>query len=55
MPNCEQKNDWFKFFNQLGAKHANWFKGINGGIFLSETFFEVKNSSVVDELRGVSK
>lgn len=55
MPNCPQKDDWLKFFNQLGAKHTNWFKNINGGIYFSEAFFEMKNAAVVDDLRKARK
>jgi hypothetical protein len=53
MPKSEKKDDWFRFFNQLSTKHADLFKSINGGIYLSEGFFEMKNSSVVDEARKV--
>jgi hypothetical protein len=55
MPNCKQKDDWFRFFNQLGTKHTDWFKSINAGIYLSEAFFEMKNSSIVDDLGKASK
>ena len=53
MPNCTQKDNWFKFFGQLlGTNtHKIWFKNINGGIYLSEAFFRrLKSASLVDDL-----
>jgi hypothetical protein len=55
MPSSQQKDDWFKFFNQLSTRHGDLFKSINGGVYLSEGFFEMKNSSVVDETRKAGK
>jgi hypothetical protein len=51
MPNCAMKTNWFGFFNRLTNNHAGLFSSINAGIYLSEGFFEMKNSSIVEEYR----
>ena len=50
MPKGSQKDEWFSFFNQLSNKHADIFKSVNAGIYLSEGFFEMRNSTVVDRI-----
>ena len=55
MPKCAQKDDWFHFFDQLSVKHTDLFGGINAGIYMSETFFEIKTSSIVEDLERIPK
>ena len=47
MPEGKLKDDWFTFFNKLSNKHTEVFKSINAGIYLSERFFVMKNSSSI--------
>jgi hypothetical protein len=49
MPSSSKKYEWFSFFNQLSTRHTDLFKSINAGIYLSEGFFEMKNSALVVE------
>lgn len=51
MPLCDHREKWFAFFNQLSNKHVDLFKNINGGIFLSESLLEMRNTNLVDEYR----
>jgi hypothetical protein len=55
MPESEMKEKWFSFFNQLSNKHSDVFKNINGGIFMSEGFLEMRNANLADEFRKASK
>lgn len=52
MPECSLKTEWFSFFNKLSNKHADLFGNINAGIYLSEGFFELKNSSIVQAYKA---
>ena len=52
MPECPLRTDWFSFFNKLSNKHADLFRNINAGIYLSEGFFEMKNSAIVQEYKA---
>lgn len=51
MPDCARKDRWREFFERLSEKHSDLFKNINGGIYLSEGFFEIKNAAVVEDIR----
>jgi len=51
MPDLQLKTDWFSFFNRLSNKHTDLFHDINAGIYLSEVFFEIKNSSIISAYR----
>jgi hypothetical protein len=51
MPQCQLKADWFSFFNKLSNGYTDLFKNINAGIYLSEGFFEMKTSSIVEAYR----
>jgi len=51
MPNFQLRADWFQFFNRLSNHHAAVFKDINAGIYLSEVFFEMKQTSLIHENR----
>jgi hypothetical protein len=55
MPHSPQRELWFKYFNTLSNKHVDLFKNINAGLYLSECFFEMKNSSVVNEYKKGKK
>ena len=62
MPDCEFKSHWLEFFNSLSNDHFDLFKGINGGVYASEYFFEKKqencivqyqqNTSIYDKISG---
>ncbi|RYX79979.1 hypothetical protein EON73_05960 [bacterium] len=45
MPSGKKRLDWLKFFGQLSSKNKDLFKSINAGIYLSQTFFEFKQTS----------
>lgn len=47
MPDGKLKADWFSFFNKLSNNHTKVFKNINAGIYLSENFFVMKHSSII--------
>jgi hypothetical protein len=51
MPEGQLKANWFGFFNRLSNKHANLFRNINAGIYLSEAFLEMKNAAIVEAYR----
>ena len=55
MPNGKLKTDWFSFFNKLSNNHTEVFKNINAGIYLSEGFFVMKNSSIISEYKKAPK
>ena len=48
MPTCEAKRDWQNLFNKLSVKYIEFFSNINAGIYFSQTFFELKQSSNID-------
>jgi hypothetical protein len=52
MPEGALKTDWISFFNRLSNKHADLFGNINAGVFLSEGFFEMKNSAIVQKYKA---
>ena len=47
MPTGEIRADWSTFFGKLSAKHSGLFKSINAGIYLSQRFFEIKQTSAI--------
>lgn len=49
MPTGKKRLNWLKFFGQLSGKNKDLFKSINGGIYLSQTFFEFKQVSNINE------
>lgn len=55
MPNCELKSTWLEFFNSLSNDYFDLFKNINGGIYASEYFFEVKQEECIDQYYKNSK
>lgn len=53
MPTGKKRLSWLKFFGQLSGKNKDLFKSINGGIYLSQTFFEFKQASNITEYISV--
>ncbi len=51
MPMCQEKQDWFGYFNSLSNRHRDVFHDINCGIYLSELFFEFKQTPIIDQYR----
>lgn len=49
MPTGKKRVKWLKFFGQLSNKNKDLFKSINAGIYLSQTFFEFKQTSNIKE------
>lgn len=47
MPSGPERAEWSSFFGKLSSKYSAMFKSINAGIYLSQRFFEVKQSSVI--------
>jgi hypothetical protein len=47
MPTAEIRAQWTTFFGKLSAKHTDLFKSINAGIYLSQRFFEIKQTSTI--------
>lgn len=55
MPYGEEKQEWFGFFNRLSQDYLALFKNINGGVFLSQKFFEGKQVPTMRQLREENK
>lgn len=49
MPTGRKRLKWLKFFGQLSSKNKDLFKSINAGIYLSQTFFEFKQVSNIND------
>lgn len=49
MPTSTKRANWRKFFGQLSTKHKDLFKSINAGIYLSQTYFEHKQTSIIKD------
>ncbi len=49
MPTGEKRLSWLKFFGNLSSKNKDLFKSINAGIYLSQIFFEFKQTSNITE------
>ena len=47
MPNSPAKTDWFRFFENLSAEFSSHFKSINAGLYLSQTYFEHRQSNII--------
>jgi hypothetical protein len=48
MPACNEKRNWYAFFNRLSNKYYKLFKNINAGIYLSQHFFEFKQVETLE-------
>jgi hypothetical protein len=55
MPTSAAKSEWISFFNRLSNGYTDLFKNINAGVYMSEAFFEIKNSSVVKAYKNAPK
>lgn len=49
MPICTERETWFRFFNAMSRLHSNLFKTVNCGIYFSSSFFDAKQSLIVDQ------
>ncbi|MFB9863540.1 hypothetical protein [Rufibacter immobilis] len=49
MPSGSKRINWLKFFGRLSAKNKDLFKSINAGLYMSQTFFEFKQSSIIND------
>ncbi len=45
MASCKERAEWHRFFHTLSLKHNDYFKSINAGIYLSQVFFEYKQTA----------
>jgi hypothetical protein len=45
MPGGTKRVNWLKFFGNLSSKHKDLFKSINAGIYMSQIYFEYKQTS----------
>ncbi|GKX64048.1 hypothetical protein SOASR032_26170 [Pragia fontium] len=48
MPYSNERAEWNKYFNNLSNKYRDYFKNINCGIYLSESFFELKQAKLIE-------
>ncbi|MBK5145253.1 hypothetical protein I2494_16325 [Budviciaceae bacterium BWR-B9] len=48
MPYSDERTKWNKYFGNLSNKYRNYFKNINCGIYLSESFFELKQAKLIE-------
>lgn len=49
MPSGTKRANWFKFFGKLSAKHKDLFENINAGIYMSQSYFEHKQTSIIKD------
>ncbi|WP_330443269.1 hypothetical protein [Flavobacterium sp. C4GT6] len=47
MPSGEKRAEWFNFFGNLSRKHNDLFGNINAGIYMSQLYFEHKQTSII--------
>lgn len=56
MPSCKERAAVRGFFSKLSTKYNNKFKSINAGIYLSQSFFEMKQRSAIEaHVRNLKK
>jgi len=48
MPKSKLRTDWFDFFADLSKRYTSLFSSINAGIYLSEYYFETKQSENIE-------
>jgi hypothetical protein len=53
MPYSKKRSDWMTFFNKLGNTYISKFKKITCGIYLSQTFFSMKQQEILTEIERV--
>jgi hypothetical protein len=51
MPNCREREEWFRFFNRLSQPYSQLFKSINAGVYVSEVALELKQRAFLEEFR----
>ena len=49
MPTGKKRANWRKFFGKLSREHKDLFKSINAGIYMSQVFFELKQSTIIKD------
>ena len=49
MPSSYKRANWFRFFGELSSNHKDLFSSINAGIYMSQTFFEHKQTSIIKD------
>ncbi len=49
MPSGKKRGNWNRFFGKLSSNNKDLFKSINAGIYLSEMFFEYKQSKIIED------
>lgn len=47
MPSCPERAEWDEFFGELTRKNSDLFKSINAAVYMSQTFFESKQRSII--------
>jgi hypothetical protein len=47
MPSCTERAEWDEFFGQLSRENSDLFKTINAVVYMSQTFFESKQRSII--------
>jgi hypothetical protein len=52
MPSCPQKAKWKTFFGNLSKENRDLFKSINGGVYLSQLFFEFKQAPIISKYKS---
>ncbi len=52
MPSSKDRRKWFQFFNKLSKQYIDLFSNINACIYLSEKFFEFKQSDNIDKYKA---
>jgi hypothetical protein len=56
MPACPERANLRGFFSKISTKYSSNFKSINVGIYLSQSFFEMKQRSAIEEhIRNLRK
>ncbi|MFL9829247.1 hypothetical protein ABS764_00135 [Flavobacterium sp. ST-87] len=49
MINGPKRAEWFMFFGKLSTKHKDLFETINAGIYMSQLYFEHKQTSIIKD------
>lgn len=49
MPSGKKRANWNKFFGKLSYSNKDLFKSINAGVYLSEVFFEYKQTKIIEK------
>ena len=48
MPSSKKRANWNRFFGKISTNNKDLFKSINAGIYLSEAFFEQKQTKIIE-------